>query len=201
MSPHPSKWNIRYPCYYLNWLFSSVLDTILHLVKETLCAWGDGKTTDGCHKLHPVISSILTGESFRTIPSEKNVWSNFSAGRKLVQHGVNIASFLCNPISMDGRQRQFISFSAVQIFLSITAFISNFLILFALHLKSSLHPPTKLVYRYVATTDLWEKRQKVVCSRNFLLFLYFALVFVRYEREVKEPQNVTNYTVELKYFK
>ena len=59
--------------------------------KETLCAWGDGKTTDKCHELHLVISSIWTQGNFRTVPCEQNVRSKFSAGRKFVRHRVNVA--------------------------------------------------------------------------------------------------------------
>ena len=66
------------------------LDAILHLVKET-CAWGDGKTTDKCHELHPVISSIWTEGNFHTVPCEQNVRSKFSASRK---HRVNVALIL-----------------------------------------------------------------------------------------------------------
>ena len=44
--------------------------------------------------------------------------------------------------------------SAVHIFLSFTAFLGNSLILVALHKESSLHPPSKLLYRCLATTDL-----------------------------------------------
>ena len=44
--------------------------------------------------------------------------------------------------------------SAVNIFLSITAFLGNALILVALHKESSLHPPSKLLLRCLATTDL-----------------------------------------------
>ena len=40
------------------------------------------------------------------------------------------------------------------IFLSITAFLGNTLILVALRKDSSLHPPSKLLYRCLATTDL-----------------------------------------------
>ena len=47
-----------------------------------------------------------------------------------------------------------ISLSAVNIFLSVTAFLGNSLILVALHKESSLHPPSKLLYRCLATTDL-----------------------------------------------
>ena len=42
----------------------------------------------------------------------------------------------------------------INIFLSITAFLSNSLILVALHKESSLHSPFKLMYRCLATTDL-----------------------------------------------
>ena len=45
-------------------------------------------------------------------------------------------------------------FSAVNIFLSITAFLGNALILVALQKDSSLHPPSKLLLRNLATTDL-----------------------------------------------
>ena len=61
---------------------------------------------------------------------------------------------LCSPSSVVGFQQQSISFSAINIFLSITAFLGNFLILVALNKESSLHPPSKLLYRSLATTDL-----------------------------------------------
>ena len=44
--------------------------------------------------------------------------------------------------------------SALNIFLSITASLGNALILVALHKESSLHPPTKLLFRCLAVTDL-----------------------------------------------
>ena len=44
--------------------------------------------------------------------------------------------------------------SALNIFLSITAFLGNALILVALRKESSLHPPSKLLLRSLATTDL-----------------------------------------------
>ena len=47
-----------------------------------------------------------------------------------------------------------ISFSAANILLSITAILGNSLILVALHKESSLHPPSKLLYRCLAATDL-----------------------------------------------
>ena len=51
-------------------------------------------------------------------------------------------------------KQQSISFSAVNILLSITGILGNCLILVALRKGSSLHPPSKLLYRCLATTDL-----------------------------------------------
>ena len=42
----------------------------------------------------------------------------------------------------------------MHIFFSVTAFLGNYLILVSLHKESSLHPPSKLLYRCLATTDL-----------------------------------------------
>ena len=44
--------------------------------------------------------------------------------------------------------------SSLNIFLSITAFLGNTLILVALHRETSIHPPSKLLYRNLAITDL-----------------------------------------------
>ena len=60
----------------------------------------------------------------------------------------------CSSSLLVGLQPQLISFSAVNILLSITAFLGNFLILVALNKETSLHPPSKLLYRCLATTDL-----------------------------------------------
>ena len=47
-----------------------------------------------------------------------------------------------------------ILFSVLNIFLSITAFLGNALILTALHKVSSIYPPTKLLFRCLAVSDL-----------------------------------------------
>ena len=60
----------------------------------------------------------------------------------------------CSSSLLVGLQPQLISFSAINILLSITAFLGNFLILVALNKETSLHPPSKLLYRCLATTDL-----------------------------------------------
>ena len=61
---------------------------------------------------------------------------------------------LCSPSLVGGLQQESVSFAAVNILLSITTFLGNSLILVALHKESSLHPPSKLLYRCLATTDL-----------------------------------------------
>ena len=61
--------------------------------------------------------------------------------------------FRCSPSVVGGLQPQSIYF-LVYILLSITTFLGNSLILVALHKESSLHPPSKLLYRCLATTDL-----------------------------------------------
>ena len=50
--------------------------------------------------------------------------------------------------------RYLILLSVINIFLSITAFLGNILILVALRKETSLHPPSKLLYRNLAITDL-----------------------------------------------
>ena len=45
-------------------------------------------------------------------------------------------------------------FAALNIFFSMTAFLGNVLILIALHEVTSVHPPTKLLFRCLAVTDL-----------------------------------------------
>ncbi|CAH3115596.1 unnamed protein product, partial [Pocillopora meandrina] len=46
-------------------------------------------------------------------------------------------------------------FSTIHILLSLTATLGNSLILVALSKESSLHPPSKALYRCLATTDLF----------------------------------------------
>ena len=77
---------------------------------------------------------------------------NFSSDRS---HTKSFYELLCSPSLVGGLQQQLpICFVAVDILLSITAFAGNSLILVALYKESSLHPPSKLLYRCLATTDL-----------------------------------------------
>ena len=69
-------------------------------------------------------------------------------------HTKKIDESLCSPLWLGDFKQQSISFSIVNILLSITAIPGNSLILIVLHKESSLHPPSKLLYRCLATTDL-----------------------------------------------
>ena len=60
----------------------------------------------------------------------------------------------CSAEFIRGVDSELIFLSAINIFLSITAFLGNTLILVALHKETSLHPPSKLLYRNLAITDL-----------------------------------------------
>ena len=66
----------------------------------------------------------------------------------------------CTVEITEGIHNQLICLSVINSFLSITAFLGNTLILVALHKESSLHAPSKLLFRTLATTDL--------CAGTFL---------------------------------
>ena len=76
--------------------------------------------------------------------------SNFTSGTQ----AKTFEELTCSPSLVGGLRQESLSFAAVNILLSITAFVGNSLILIALHKESSLHPPSKLLYRCLATTDL-----------------------------------------------
>ncbi|XP_078350032.1 putative G-protein coupled receptor 45 [Oculina patagonica] len=61
---------------------------------------------------------------------------------------------ICSAAVTVGVPHPLTSLSVINIFLSIIAFLGNTLILVALHKESSLHPPSKLLFRCLATTDL-----------------------------------------------
>ena len=69
-------------------------------------------------------------------------------------HPQTFEASLCSPVWVGEFKKQSISFSAVNTLFSITAILGNSLILLSLHKESSLHPPSKLLYRCLATTDL-----------------------------------------------
>ncbi|XP_078375423.1 adenosine receptor A3-like [Oculina patagonica] len=61
---------------------------------------------------------------------------------------------VCSANLTAGIHSQLTFISVLNIFLSITAFLGNALILAALRKETSLHPPSKLLLRSLATTDL-----------------------------------------------
>ena len=81
-------------------------------------------------------------------------------------------------------KQQSISFSAVNILLSITAFLGNSLILSALHNESSLHPPSKLLYRCLATINSLVGLVVQPLSANYRMSLVHEhWSFCRYARD------------------
>ena len=79
------------------------------------------------------------------------------ATTNLTQSGTHTEIFresLCSPLWLSDFKQQSISLSAVNILLPITVILGNTLIIIALHKESSLHPPYKLLYQCLATTDL-----------------------------------------------
>ncbi|XP_020618757.1 melanocortin receptor 4-like [Orbicella faveolata] len=94
----------------------------------------------------------------------------------------------CSAGWTSGIHKQWIYLSAVNIFLSITAVLGNTLILVALRKVSSLHPPSKLLFRCLATTDLCvgviTEPLSVVCwtslvyeEWNLCRYVYISSVF------------------------
>ena len=61
---------------------------------------------------------------------------------------------LCSTDFTAGLQGHLTFISVLNSFLSLTTFLGNVLILIALHKESPLHPPSKLLLRSLATTDL-----------------------------------------------
>ena len=79
---------------------------------------------------------------------------------------------ICSPSLAGGLQQQSIYFTAVHILLSLMALFGNFLILVALHKVSSLHPPSKVLYRCLAATDLLVS----IVSQPFTASYWMSLV-------------------------
>ena len=87
----------------------------------------------------------------------------------------------CSAEFIRGVDGELIFLSALNIFLSISAFLGNTLIVVALHKETSLHPPSKLLYRNLAITDLC-----VGIILEPLAVTYFTSV-------VKERWDICNY--------
>ena len=76
---------------------------------------------------------------------------NSTGGGKQTQA---VLQLRCSSAWASGIHKELAYLSVFNIFLSITAVLGNILILVALRKVSSLHPPSKLLFRCLATTDL-----------------------------------------------
>ena len=65
-----------------------------------------------------------------------------------------ITELHCSAEFTAGLHAELISLSVANTFVALSAILENALILVALHRESSLHPPSKLLYRNLAITDL-----------------------------------------------
>ena len=83
-------------------------------------------------------------------PKRKMALKNFTED----ENHKTVQELFCSAEFVRGVKSQLIFLSALNMFLSITAFLGNTLILVALHKETSLHPPSKLLYRNLAITDL-----------------------------------------------
>ena len=75
---------------------------------------------------------------------------NFTEG----ENHKTVQELFCSAKFVRGVESELIFLSALNIFFSVTAFLGNTLILVALHKETSLQPPSKLLYRNLAITDL-----------------------------------------------
>ena len=76
------------------------------------------------------------------------------SGNKFEKQTIVFLQLHCLPDLTTGIYDQLTLISVLNSFLSITAFFGNVLVLVALRKESSLHPPSKILFRNLATTDL-----------------------------------------------
>ena len=90
-------------------------------------------------------------------------------------------------------QPQSIYYSAVYVLLSIIISLGGSLIFVALHKESSLHPPSKLLYRCLATTDLLVG----IFSRSITATYYMSLVHEHWSlcRYARDAAYIVGYTL------
>ena len=79
--------------------------------------------------------------------------ANFS-GHKFEKQTITFTQLLCSPDLTSGIYSQFTFISVLNSFLFITAFFGNAFVLLALRKDFTLHAPSKLLLRNLATTDL-----------------------------------------------
>ena len=104
-----------------------------------------------------VVADIKTSSLVKATLTESNFVAVIMAITNLTEGASQTGTFAnmyCSPTLTTGIRQELVYLSAVNILLSVTAFLGNALILVALQKESSLHPPSKLLFRCLATTDL-----------------------------------------------
>ena len=94
---------------------------------------------------------------------------------------------------VDRFQPQSIYYSAAYVLLSITISLGGSLIFVALHKESSLHPPSKLLYRCLAKTDLLVG----IFSQSIMVTYYMSLVHEHWSlcRYARDAAYIPGYTL------
>ena len=80
--------------------------------------------------------------------------ANISNDQNQTYFATALEQVYCSPNLTAGIHGQYTLLSALNSFLSVTTFLGNTLIVFALRKESSLHPPSKLFLLSLAVTDL-----------------------------------------------
>ena len=128
----------------------------LHYVKQSL-----SRKLKQTENVPPALSLILCQSTFEVLDScsFKKTYSNCSkmVETNLTGEGIykTFEQLYCSKELAAGKvKNNLIILCVINIFLSITASLGNTLILVALRKETSLHPPSKLLYRNLAITDL-----------------------------------------------
>ena len=99
-------------------------------------------------------SSILKSCREVNAPLGLGIMAQESLSKDAGKQTETLAQLRCVAGKNDNIHKQLILIATINIFLCSMAFLGNTLILVALRKESSLHPPSKLLYRCLATTDL-----------------------------------------------
>ena len=111
------------------------------------------------------------------------MFDNRTEGKSHKMYG----EYFCSGYFTEGIHKQLIGLSAFNIFLSVSALLGNTLILVALYKTSSLHPPSRLLFSCLATTDLC-----VGISEPFLVLYWIS--------DVYEKWDICRYSLAISFF-
>ena len=115
------------------------------------------------------------------------------ARNNLTGGGVQMETFqelLCSPSSVGGLPKQSNHLAVVNVILSLTAILGNSLILVSLRKECYLHPPSKLLYRCLATTDLL-----VGLVSQPLYAIYWISIANEHWKYTRDAASITGYSL------